>query len=100
MFIRARIYAVRNSDGNSSGNASCCGADVAFDFFSSGVSGAGGFISVGCMFAQIFFTGFGTGMVTRGFFVRMINVVVAMYNGNAASSSIPNTKPGNPFNLA
>lgn len=99
--MRARIYAVRNSDGNSSGSVSTVDSACS-DFFSSSGAGAGvgGFINVGCIFAQAFFIGVGTGTVTSGFFVRIINVVVAMYNGNAANTNIPNTNPGNPCNSA
>ena len=98
--MRARMYAVRNSDGNSSGRASVFGVS---DSFSGGVSGDsddGGFINVGCMRAQIFFANSGAGILNNGFFVRMIMVVVAMYNGNAANTNIPNTKPGNPRSWA
>ena len=43
---------------------------------------------------------FGTGIVTNGFFVRIINVVVAIYRGRADSISMPKTKPANPCNCA
>lgn len=95
---------VRNSAGNSSGRF-CVGSGSFFSsgascaFFSSG-SGAGGLISVGCMFSQVFFTYFGTETENKGFLVRIINVVVAIYNGSAASINMPKTKPGNPRNFA
>lgn len=78
MFMRARMYAVRNSDGNSSGRG-----DESDDGSLLVVSGswslsAGGVISVGCICDQVFFIISGTGMVNSGFFVRTINVVVAM----------------------
>lgn len=100
IFICARMYAVRNSDGNSGGRVF---ASVSFLFsaFSSLFSGdAGGFIKVGCICDHNFFIKSGTGMLNSGFFVRIINVVLAMYNGSAASINMPNTKPGNPRNSA
>ena len=42
----------------------------------------------------------GTGIVTNGFFVRMINVVVAIYRGKADSISMPKTNPAKPCNCA
>ena len=101
MFIRARIYAVRNSDGNSSGRVSGFDSDFSSDFVSSSaLSEVGGLINVGCIFVHIFLIGDGTGTVTSGFLVRTMIVVVAMYNGNAAKTKIPNTNPGNPRNSA
>lgn len=99
-FMRARMYAVRNSDGNSSGRG-CVSALSASSDLSGVVSvQAGWSISVGCMRDQSCFMILGTGGVNNGFLVRMINVVLAIYNGNAANISIPNTNPGNPRNWA
>ena len=42
----------------------------------------------------------GTGTSINGFFVRMINVVLAMYRGRAAKISRPNTCPANPCRRA
>lgn len=92
---------MRNSDGNSAGRSSWGGVGASSFFSSSfGASGVGGLISVGCMRDQIFFVKPGTGIVNRGFLVRIINVVVAMYNGSAASISMPNTNPGKPCSWA
>lgn len=78
MLVRARIYAVRSSDGNSSGRASASGVDFSSDFSCSCVLSTGGLINVGCIRDQIFFIIIGTGMLNSGFFVRTINVAVAM----------------------
>ena len=102
MCRRARTYAVRNSYGSSGGNSSKGFSGVVGSFSSSFsfVSGAGGFINVGCMRAQNFFIISGMGTESRGFLVRTIKSVVAMYNGSAASTSIPNTNPGKPRSSA
>ena len=100
MFIRARMYAVRNSDGNSAGRVSGVDSEFFSVFVSVCVSGAGGLINVGCICDQTCLTGFGTGIVINGFFVRIINAVVATYNGNAANNKMPNTNPGNPCSSA
>ncbi len=42
----------------------------------------------------------GSGTVINGFFVRMINVVLAMYRGRAAKINRPNTCPANPCRRA
>lgn len=91
---------MRNSDGNSVGNSSWIVGCVSSFFSSFGVSGVGGFISVGCMRDQIVFIKPGTGIVNKGFLVRIINVAVAMYNGNAANMNMPNTNPGKPRSWA
>lgn len=70
------MYAVRSSDGSSSGNVS----DSDFsgsDFFSSVAAASGGAINVGCILFQRFLMNVGIGIVSNGFFVRMISVVVA-----------------------
>lgn len=84
-----------SSAGRSSGNLN---SDSGSDVLSS-VDGGGGVGSddVVGVTARLKICGiFGSGMVNSGFFVRMIRVVVAMYNDGAASNSMPNTKPGNP----
>lgn len=43
---------------------------------------------------------FGNGIVNSGFFVRKMMDVVAIYNGKADKTSIPNTNPGKPRNSA
>ena len=101
MFIRVLMYAVRSSDGNSSGRGRTQVSFFSSDFFSSCVcSGVGFSINVGCIFVHTFLIGDGTGTVINGFFVRTINVVVATYSGRAANIRIPNTNPGNPRNSA
>ena len=100
VFVRARMYAVRNSDGNSFGRASGALSEFSSAFLSSVFSGLGGLINVGCIFAQIFLIADGIGGVINGFFVLIIIAVVAMYNGNAASIKMPNTKPANPCSSA
>ncbi len=84
-----------SSAGRSSGNLS---SDSGSDVLSS-VDGGGGVVSedVGVAMVRLKSCGIlGSGIVNSGFFVRMIRVVVAMYNDGAASSNMPNTKPGNP----
>ena len=71
------MYAVRNSDGNSSGRVSAVDSFVSF-FVSCVSTCSGGLTSVGCMFDQMFFINAGIGIVNNGFFVRIINVVLAM----------------------
>ncbi len=78
MFMRARIYAVRNSDGNSSGRGDESDDDSLLVVSDSWSLSAGGSINVGCIRDQIFLIISGTGMVNSGFFVRTIKVVVAM----------------------
>ena len=100
MLLRARINAMRNSAGMSSGSSvfaySSSGPRVGVSDSVSGVWGA--IIVLGFKNDGIFIVG--TGIVTSGFFVRTINVVVAIYIGNAASIKIPNTNPGKPCNWA
>ena len=55
---------------------------------------------VGADFKKVGILICGMGIVIRGFFVRTISVVVAMYKGNAARINMPKTKPGNPRNCA
>lgn len=101
MFIRARMYAVRNSDGNSSGSVSLSDLSAVADFSSSfSASLCGGLISVGCIWSQMPLINAGIGTEKSGFLVRIINVVLAIYNGNAANTNMPNTKPGKPRNSA
>ncbi len=101
MFIRARMYAVRNSDGSSSGKVSFSDLSDVADFSSSfSVSFCGGLISVGCILSQMLLINAGIGMEKSGFLVRIINVVLAIYNGNAANTNIPNTKPAKPCSSA
>ena len=61
-----------------------------------------GVFSDSAVFSADFFLNriFGNGIVIKGFFVRIMMVVVATYNGIAANSIIPNTKPPNPRNWA
>ncbi len=58
-------------------------------FFSS--SGAGRLMHCGSL---------GFGIVTNGCFLRIINVVVAIYSGPAAKIKMPNTNPANPCSCA
>ena len=92
---RARMNAACNSGGMSADNpgllfwGSCSG--------SGSVSGAG---DASTVFANKCDSGiFGTGIVTRGFLLRMISVVVATYIGSADNINMPNTNPGNPSSL-
>ena len=94
IFCFARKNADCISAGISDGNA---GGGGMSDFVSSGSgAGAGDGVCVGRNIAGIF----GVGIVINGFLSRIINVVVAMYSGNAASINIPNTNPANPCNSA
>ena len=52
------------------------------------------------MRVQTVFIKFGTGTENKGFFVRTISVVVAIYIGSADKIKMPNTNPGNPRNFA
>lgn len=94
--MRARIYCWRISVGKFLGNGSGAGS-VFFGVLSSD-SVFGFSITVGCMWSMIFFMG--AGISKSGFFVRIINVVVAIYSGIADSINIPKTKPANPCNSA
>lgn len=58
------------------------------------------FDSVLSSFSGTGYRNFGIGIVNKGFLVLIINVVVAMYKGIAASNNITNTKPGKLFRLA
>ena len=99
ILLWARINGMRNSSGILCGNS--------FVFISLGVldSGAGCIVSVAVDGAGAGSAGtgsiiFGNGIVNSGAFLRIIIVVVAMYNGIADSINNPNTKPGNPRNFA
>lgn len=96
--LRARMNAVRNSAGMSGGRSD--GVSVGNDGVSDsgGVGVGGGAGGVGRKNAGILI--FGKGIVIRGFLLRTISVVVAMYSGNAASISRPNTKPAKPRSWA
>ncbi len=96
--LRARINAVRNSAGISGGRSDglSTGNDGVSDSVGVGAgAGAGG---AGRRKAGILI--FGKGMVSSGFLFRTISVVVAMYSGNAANISSPNTKPAKPRSWA
>lgn len=99
--LRARMYAVRNSAGMSGDRSD--GVSVGKDGVSdsgagAGVAGTAGAAGAGRRNAGIFI--FGNGIVISGFLLRTISVVVAMYSGNAANSSRPNTKPAKPRSWA
>ncbi len=95
IFCFARKNADCISAGISDGNA---GGGGMSDFVSSG-SGVGAGDAAGAAVRNI--AGMlGVGIVINGFLSRIINVVVAMYSGNAASINIPNTNPANPCNSA
>lgn len=95
IFCFARKNAVCISAGISDGNA---GGGGMSDFVSSG-SGVGAGDAAGAAVRNIAGI-FGVGIVINGFLSRIINVVVAIYSGNAANINIPNTKPANPCNSA
>lgn len=100
MLLRARMNAKRNSAGMSAGNSTGVSTSSGP---SAGVSDSGSAVGVGSVGAGLKKAGiliFGAGIVINGFLVRIINIVVAMYNGNAASINMPNTKPGNPRSWA
>ena len=92
--LRARINTLCNSGGRSTGNSG---------FFSVGSLGVVVSFAVGgvgsCFVSDGNFM-FGFGIVIKGFLLRIINVVVAIYNGSAARISNPNTKPAKPCNSA
>lgn len=94
--LRLRIKTERNSAGMSLGSSVGVGDVVAVVGVGSGAgSGAGG---GDCKNVGILI--FGVGIVIRGFLVRIISVIVAIYKGNAASNIIPKTNPGKPRNCA
>lgn len=94
IFCFARKNADCISAGISDGNAGGAGMSGCSD--SGSGAGTGDGVCVGRNIAGIF----GAGIVINGFLSRIINVVVAMYSGNAASINIPNTNPANPCNSA
>ena len=100
MLLRARMNAKRNSAGMSAGNS--MGVSTSSGP-SEGVSDSGSGVGVGSVGAGFKKAGiliFGNGIVISGFLVRIISVVVAMYNGNAASINMPKTNPGKPRSWA
>lgn len=89
------------SGGNSVGISTASGPSSGVSDVVGGVGSTGVGIGVGSNSAKIFFMFIlGNGIVISDFLLRIISVVVAMYNGNAASNKIPNTKPGNPRSWA
>lgn len=96
--MRALIKALCNSSGNSSGSDSCVTGVLIVSWVGVMVgSGVGTCLALAGHLGK--FT-FGTGIVTSGFLVRIINVVVAMYRGRADSINMPKTKPAKPYNCA
>lgn len=90
---RTRRNAPRSSVGMLSGNFS---GSVSVSGF--GFSGASAFSSAGGGGgANARLINPGTHNVNRGFFVRTIIAVVAIYNGSAAKIKIPKTNPPNPY---
>ena len=97
--LRARINASRSSAGISGGRSvvSSVGSDGVSDSGAGcGLDGAAGGVGRRKLGILIF----GSVIVIRGFLLRTISVVVAIYSGNAANISRPNTKPAKPRNWA
>ena len=90
MFLMARINCGRISSGIS--------FDISGLFSVGSVIGAGSASGAGAGFFACMI--FGTGIVISGFFVRIINVVVATYNGTIAKIKMPKTNPGKPRSWA
>lgn len=86
-------------------NASCISGGMSSGIFISGavagVSGSAGLgAGVGAVAGLNTDAMRGVGIVINGFLLRTINVVVAMYNGNAANINMPKTKPPKPCSSA
>lgn len=95
----ARSRANKNGARNSPGNPCGSSAGGVFSVAVGGVATTGGAAACGVS-AGVGVINAGSDIVISGFFVRIITVIVAIYNGSAAKINMPNTKPPKPRSCA